>query len=164
MQVDLPYRDTKPVGAADFYLGINATFRFVKERFGVVGLHSYWTDMGRGYFKPVTEIWRKGGLPAVAGYWRSFFAAEPSSEVEVSEERNQVIVSVKQCPAITHLKKNGRKITPEFCQHCHFVSDAIGAGANIAARVLGGNGRCCQTFLPREGAPPQRLEDIEVCS
>lgn len=163
MQVALPYQDTKPQGAADFYLGINATFRFVKARFGVAGLQAYWADMGQEYFKPVTEIWRRGGLPAVAGYWRSFFAAEPGAEVEVHEEPTRVIVSVKRCPAIAHLKTNGREITPEFCQHCHFVSDAMGRGANVAARVSGGNGCCRQTFLPREDAPPQRLEDIEVC-
>lgn len=28
MMHPLPYHDTKPVGAADFYFGINAAFRF----------------------------------------------------------------------------------------------------------------------------------------
>ena len=31
----LPYTDTKPVGAADFYFAINATFRFVLNKLGV---------------------------------------------------------------------------------------------------------------------------------
>ncbi len=119
--------------------------------------------MGRQYFKPVTKIWQDGGFPAVAGYWTSFFAAEPGSEVEVREDVDQVVVFVKRCPAIAHLRNSGRAIMPEFCQHCHFVSKAIGRDAGIAARVHGGNGCCRQIFLPAGNAAPQRLEDIEVC-
>ncbi|MFZ4779525.1 MAG: hypothetical protein ACOYM3_29530 [Terrimicrobiaceae bacterium] len=46
----LPYTDTKPVGASDFYMAINATFRFVQGRFGMAVLKKYWEDLGAGYF------------------------------------------------------------------------------------------------------------------
>ena len=72
----LPYRDTKPVGAADFYFAINATFRFILQRFGLEGLRGYWTDLGAQYYAPVSAAWQQRGLPGVAAYWRAFFAAE----------------------------------------------------------------------------------------
>jgi hypothetical protein len=157
----LPYRDTKPVGAADFYFAINATFRFLLARFGVEGLRRYWTDMGARYYAPVTERWQHGGLPAVAGYWRAFFAAEPGAEVEVHEEAGEVRLDVKTCPAIKHLREHGREIVPSFCQHCYFVSEAIAAPAGLTVRVEGGNGACVQRFFVRdEAAAPQRPEDI----
>jgi hypothetical protein len=56
----LPYTDTKPVGAADFYFAINATFRFILTRLGMEGLRRYWADMGASYYQPVTERWRHG--------------------------------------------------------------------------------------------------------
>ena len=74
----LPYRDTKPVGAADFYFAINATFRFILQRFGLEGLRRYWTDLGAQYYAPVSAAWKQRGLPGVAAYWRAFFAAEPA--------------------------------------------------------------------------------------
>ena len=37
MSFQLPYQDTKPQGAADFYFAINATFRFIHARLGRVG-------------------------------------------------------------------------------------------------------------------------------
>ena len=49
----LPYTDTKPVGAADFYYAINATFRFILQRRGAEGWRRYLAEMGRGYFAPV---------------------------------------------------------------------------------------------------------------
>jgi len=157
----LPYSDTKPVGAADFYFAINATFRFVLARFGIEGLRRYWRDLGRGYYAPVSERWRSG-LGAVAEYWRAFFAAEPGGEVEVCVSAEDVRVEVKTCPAIRRLREGGREIVPCFCQHCFFVSDAIGEAAGVAVRVSGGNGACVQRFVPRAAElAPQDLAQIE---
>jgi hypothetical protein len=157
----LPYADTKPVGAADFYMAINATFRFIQKRFGMEGLRRYWTDMGRNYFAPVTARWEQGGLHAVAEYWRAFFNAEPGAQVDVIEGEKEVRIEVSVCPAIKHLRANGREITPCFCQQCYFVSEAIAAPAGFTVRVSGGNGSCIQRFIKRDACPePQSMEDI----
>lgn len=161
----LPYTDTKPVGAADFYAAVNATFRFMERRFGLEGLRRYWTELGRGYYAPVTEKWLAGGLAAVAEHWRAFFAAEPGAEVEVTEEPDEVRVQVRACPAIGYLRSHGREIVPCFCQHCHFVSAAMGEGAGIEVRVNGGNGSCVQRFARRgHFTTPPNLEDIVTAS
>lgn len=157
----LPYTDTKPVGAADFYFAINATFRFILNKRGVAGLHRYWTDLGRTYFAPVSKRWLEGGLPAVASYWRAFFAAEPGAEAEVLEEANSVTLQVKVCPAIRHLRKHGREIVPSFCQHCWHVGEAMAAPAGLTVRVQGGNGCCKQTFARVDSnLPPQDPKHI----
>lgn len=161
----LPYTDIKPVGAADFYVAINATFRFMAGRFGLDGLRRYWTEMGRTYYAPVSARWKAGGLNAVAAHWRAFFAAEPGAEVEVEQTGREVIVEVKTCPAIRHLREHGREIVPEFCQHCYFVSQAIGEAAGMEVRICGGNGRCTQSFAPAGAfSEPQNLEAIQRAS
>lgn len=161
----LPYTDTKPVGAADFYTAINATFRFICNRFGREGLLRYWREMGTHYHAPVSQRWSQGGLQVVADHWRAFFAAEPAAEVEVTQSANEVCVKVKTCPAITHLRAQGREIVPYFCQQCYFVSEAIAEPAGFTVRVKGGNGSCEQRFVKRDGgSEPQRLEDIATAS
>src|ERR1019366_8536014 len=114
----LPYTDTKPVGSADFYFGINATFRFILQRLGADGWRRYLEEMGRGYFAAANRRWSEGGLNAVARYWRAFFAAEPGAVVEVVELPDRVEVRVQECPAIKHLRAGGREIVREYCQHC----------------------------------------------
>lgn len=161
----LPYTDTKPVGAADFYFAINATFRFILERRGMEGLRRYWRDMGSRYYAPVSRQWKQGGLRGVAEYWRAFFKAEPGAEVEVIERDDEVRLDVRTCPAIKHLRDHGREIVPCFCQHCHFVSEAIAEPAGLTVRVKGGNGSCVQRFIKRDAAmEPQRMEDISVAA
>ena len=161
----LPYTDSKPVGAADFYAAINATFRFLLERTGLEGLRRYWTELGRGYYAPVAERWRAGGLPAVAEYWRAFFAAEPAAVVEGETRPEEVVVRVQSCPAIAYLRAHGRTITPCFCQHCHYVSAAIGEAAGIEVRIAGGAGDCVQRFAKAghfaEPQDPAAIRTIE---
>ncbi|MFZ4696030.1 MAG: hypothetical protein ACOYMV_12975 [Verrucomicrobiia bacterium] len=157
----LPYRDTKAVGAADFYFAINATFRFIFEKLGQEALRRYWTGLGVSYFAPVSAGWRAGGLPAVAEYWRDFFRAEPGAEVEVGQGKDEVVLTVKTCPAIAHLRRGRREIVPCFCQHCWFIGEAMAAKAGFTARVEGGNGSCRQVFWRADPSlPPQDLSKI----
>ena len=161
----LPYSDTKPIGHADFYFATQATFRFIFERVGMEGLRNYWRDLGARYYRPVSLRWQEQGMAGIAQYWRAFFAAEPGAEVLVHDTADEVRLEVRTCPAIHHLREHGREIIPCFCQHCFFVSEAIGAPAGITVRIEGGNGRCVQRFLKADKTPaPQNLEDIATAS
>lgn len=158
----LPYTDSKPVGASDFYLAVNATFRFIHNKLGMVGLQRYWTDLGSRYFAPVSARWKAGGFPAIAAHWQAFFAAEPGSEVDVQQTGESVTVTVRVCPAIKHLREQGREIMPCFCQHCYYINEAMAVTAGYTARVEGGNGSCTQTFHRRDtSAPAQDLSAIK---
>ena len=158
----LPYRDTKSVGAADFYFAINATFRFVLKHFGTDGLRQYWTDLGTRHFAPVAAGWKARGLDGVAKYWKAFFAAEPNADVEVISAKNSVTLDVKVCPAIRQLREHQREIVPCFCQHCYFVSEAMAKPAGLTVRLEGGNGSCRQVFQRDDGKlPPQDFSKIK---
>ena len=161
----LPYTDTKPVGHADFYFAINATFRFIQRHHGEEALKKYWRDIGTSYYRPVALKWSEQGMRGVADYWRAFFQAEPGAEVEVIESADEVQLEVKHCPAIHHLRDHGREIAPNFCQHCYFVNEAIAEPAGLTVRICGGNGTCTQRFIKRKAdIPPQNLEDIAPAS
>jgi hypothetical protein len=160
----LPYRDTKLQGAPDFYFAINATFRFIRASLGGEGLKAYWEDLGKSYMKPVWNRWRELGLEGIESYWRAFFAAEPGGSVQISRSAGEVVLEVRVCPAIRHLREGGREIVPEFCQHCYYISEAAAREAGYAVRVTGGNGSCRQRFFPAVNHPaPQDMEEIRSC-
>jgi hypothetical protein len=157
----LPYRDTKPQGSADFYFATNATFRFLIARFGLAGWRRYLEELGRGYFAPVNQQWRRGGLGAVARYWRDFFAAEPGAVVTVEELPDRVEVVVHACPAIKHLRAGGREVVKEYCQHCFFLGVARAEAAGLTMRLAGGNGSCRHTYgRPSAELPVQDMQSI----
>ena len=159
---DLPYRDTKPQGSPDFYFAINATFRFLLQRFGHDEWRRYLAELGRGYFEPVNRQWRQGGLRAVARYWRAFFAAEPDAQVKVVEHPDRVEVHVHQCPAIKHLRAGRRDIVREYCQHCFVLGSARAEASGLVMRLRGGDGSCCHTFAgPGAQLPAQSMSEIK---
>ena len=159
---DLPYQDTKSQGAAGFYGGINATFRFFLRRFGEAGWRRYLEELARGYFAPVNRQWVLGGLDAVARYWRAFFAAEPGARVDVVEMTDRVEIHVRECPAIKHLRAGGREIVREYCRHCFYLGSARAEAAGLTMRLAGGNGSCLHTYAePGARLPPQDLAAIK---
>ncbi|MFM1851157.1 MAG: hypothetical protein RIS54_841 [Verrucomicrobiota bacterium] len=161
----LPHHDTKPQGAADFYFAINATFRFIQRRLGREAWVRYLEEMGRGYYGAVNERWKAGGLPAVAAYWRDFFAAEPGAVAEVQTLPDRVEVHVRECPMIKHLKAGGREAAQNFCQHCFHLGQARAEAAGLQMRLSGGDGACWHTFAMAEvKLPPQDLAAIKEVS
>lgn len=160
MRSHLPYLDTKPQGAADFYFAINATFRFIHKRLGRDGWVGYLRELGQNYFASVNQCWRLGGLPEVAAYWRAFFAAEPGAEVDVQEIADTVILDVRKCPAIAHLRAGDREIVPFFCEHCFHLGSARANASGLTMRLEGGGGQCRQTFFNSSEVPPQDMNAI----
>lgn len=158
---ELPYRDTKPQGAAGFYSAINSTFRFLLRRMGEEGWKRQLADLGHSYYAPVNAQWRQGGLPAVSRYWREFFAAEPGARVEVVEQPDRVEINVVVCPAIHHLRGANRQIVPEFCRHCYYLGSVRAEAAGLEMRLCGGNGSCIHTYARQEAnLPPQEISAI----
>ena len=159
---ELTYTDTKPQGSPDFYYAVNATFRFMLNRLGRAAWISYLGELGRGYFAPVNERWRTGGMPAVAGYWRAFFAAEPGARVKIEEAPDQIVLNVQECPAIKHLRAGGRELVKEYCQHCYFLGSARAEAAGMTMRLEGGNGCCRHIYRSAEvKLPAQDLGQIK---
>ena len=154
----LPYRDTKPQGAADFYFAINATFRFIADKLGPAGWVAWLRDMAEDYYRPVWENWRNGGLDAVARYLGAAFAAEPGAGYEVHREPDKVVLEIRECPAIKHLRAHKRKIVPFYCQHCQHQFGTMAALAGLSMGLRGGNGSCTQTFSTQPVEPGEILE------
>jgi len=144
---NLPYNDVKPVGAADFYLAINATITFLEKKFGKSGVIDYFKEMAEKYYEPVIKLWKENGLEGVRGYLDDFFRAEPNSSVTISNEPGKIVLKVKQCPAIHHLKKSGRVISPLYCDQCRVINQTIADKSGIHFNIHGGMGECTQEFI-----------------
>lgn len=138
------------MAAGDFYFAINATFRFFLDNYGEIALDDYWRALGGGYYAPLAARFRAGGLDEAARYWSGFFAQEPGGEVAVTRTESAVEIDVAACPAITWLRRHGRKICPGYCRHCRHVSEAIAAQSGMAFTLEGGDGTCRQTFALRQ--------------
>ena len=130
----------------DFYFAINATFRFIHDRWGEQALIDYWTSMADAYHAPLARRFRQGGLPAVKRYWEDYFAGEPDADVTVELTAFGVEIVVRRCPAIRWLERSRREIVPYYCEHCRYICSAIAERADLTFELRGGRGSCYQVF------------------
>ena len=135
------------MSAPDFYFAVNAIFRHLHDRYGKAALIEYWRGLGRDYYASRAVNWRAGGAAAVAEDWSAYFAAEPGASVIVERpDERTVVLDVRVCPAIKHLRESGRDIVPYFCEHCDHVCGATAERAGFSFGRTGGMGSCRQTF------------------
>jgi hypothetical protein len=135
------------MAAPDFFFAINATFRHLHDCYGKAALVDYWRSLGREYDRRRLERWRTGGVESLADDWREFFAEEPQAEVDVAVVGRGVVLDIKVCPAIKHLRDHGRDIVPYFCEHCDHVCGAMAEQAGYTFQRSGGDGACRQEFI-----------------
>lgn len=143
-----------PVSAPDFYFAINAIFRHLHEQYGKDALIDYWRSLGQEYHRQRSDRWKQEGLSAMAADWQEYFAHEPGAEVEVVALADRVALEVRVCPAIKHLREQGREIVLYFCEHCDHVSGAMAEQAGFIFHRTGGMGSCRQQLV-QQNAPMQ---------
>lgn len=136
------------MSAPDFYFAVNAIFRHLHDQYGKQALIEYWRGMGREYYGRRCERWRDGGPEAVAADWREYFAQEPQAEVNASVEDGAVLLDIRVCPAIKHLRDHGRDIVPYYCEHCDNICGAMAEQSGYRFERTGGMGACRQRFVP----------------
>jgi hypothetical protein len=136
------------MSAPDFYFAVNAIFRHIHDRYGKAALVDYWRSLGREYYAGRSRRWREGGPAAIAGDWREYFAREPQAKVEVVVHEDAVMLDIRVCPAIKHLRDCGREIVPYYCEHCDHVCGAMAEAAGYGFDRRGGMGACQQRFSP----------------
>jgi hypothetical protein len=135
------------VSAPDFYFAVNATFRYLHEHYGKDALVHYWRRLGREHYSARWGRWKKCGLDAIAVDWRKYFEQEPGADVEVIQTQAAVVIEVRVCPAIKHLRDHQRPIVPYFCEHCDHICGAMADAAGYTFERTGGMGSCRQRFV-----------------
>jgi hypothetical protein len=136
------------MSAPDFYFAINAIFRHLHDTHGRKALIHYWQHLGSEYYASRWQQWRDGGLPAIAADWKNYFEHEPGSEVEVTLEPHRVVLDIRTCPAIEHLRQHHKDIPDYFCEHCDYITTSMGQQSGHAFERTGGMGSCRQVFTP----------------
>ena len=104
-----------------------------------------------------------GGPEALAADWREYFAQEPQAEVEAGVQGDGVLLDVRVCPAIKHLRDCGRDIVPYYCEHCDHICAAMAEQSGYVFQRTGGMGAAgndssaCDPRLQPAEPPDARL-------
>ena len=131
----------------DFHGALSYGLQFVWDHYGPEGISDFLTGLAQGVYKTLCDDLRVRGLDALRDHWKTVFDLE-GGEYEMHFEENTLVLVVKRCPAITHMKEHNYAIATHYCEHTRIVNEAICDAAGYAASVEYDQeaGSCVQRF------------------
>ena len=131
----------------DFHGALCYSIRYLNDNFGSDAVEKYLEMVGETFYRPLSERLKKDGLPALEKHWKNIFCME-EGKFELRYEGGTLVLDVKECPAVAHMKKNNQFFTPEFCETTAVINRTVCREAGYASqcRYEPGQGRCIQKF------------------
>jgi len=136
----------------DFHGALSFGIQFLDEQYGMAGLEEFFTRAAKAVYAQLIKNLRERGLEALKEHWDTVFGLE-DGDFETRYEDGVLVLDVRTCPAVHHMRANNYRTADHFCEHTRIVNEAICAGAGYACSVEYDQeaGRCVQRFW-RAGA------------
>ncbi len=112
----------------DFHGALSNALIYLEERFGEDAVREYLHRFARAYYAPLREELAARGLPAIADRLRRVYAAE-GGEVRLDLRDDELLVGVSACPAVTHMRAQGYRVSPLWRETIRCTNEAICEGS-----------------------------------
>lgn len=131
----------------DFHGALCYAIKYLDDNLGQNTTEEYLVQVGRTYFKPLSEKLKKEGLKALESHWHKVFTTE-QGEYSLYYEDNTLVLEVNKCPAIEHLKNKNMLFTERYCRTTVVVNNTIchDSGYKCSCQYQSGKGKCIQKF------------------
>ena len=132
----------------DFHGCFSFGLEFLEKNYGIDEMEEFLRRMAGNMYAPLIESLRLRGLLALQDQWQRIMSLE-EADFDLHFTNDDVLVlEVRQCPAIHHMKACGYAIADHFCEHTRIVNDEIcrQAGYSCGTEYDQRNGRCVQRF------------------
>jgi hypothetical protein len=136
----------------DFHGALSCGIEYLRKYYGKKTAIDYLRSFARIYYAPLRNKIKKGGISSLRKYFKKIYKKE-GGVVEFVKEENNLIMIVKKCPAICHIKAKGYVVSPLFCETTRIMNEEICRGTPLEAKLEKNSaidGRCIQIFSRRK--------------
>ncbi len=133
----------------DFHGAANTTIDFIVDRFGIGALHEIFRRVGEDVYKDIRGHLMAGDRDELVRHWRHFFDRE-SADYDIAVTEDEVVLTVRRCPAWHHVLAIAGGVSPHFCDQTIVTNAAMSDGTPFAVEtVVTGPGACRQVIRRR---------------
>ena len=132
----------------DFHGAMSVGIDYLEENYGPDAVTDYLQTFARTFYAPLTKALGERGLVALKEHFERIYALE-CADVDVTMTDDELVIRVSACPAVTHMRKQGRKPARLFHETTRTVNSAICEGTPFAAELL--------DYDPETGSGVQRF-------
>lgn len=134
-----------------FHGALCAGIKYLDDKYGEEATVEYLKQVGRTYFRPLSEQLKTKGLEALETHWRKTFSAE-EGDFSLRYDDDTLVLEVNECPAVSYLKANNALKTNRYCETTVVVNETIcqAAGYECSCDYQPGEGKCIQKFWKKK--------------
>lgn len=131
----------------DFHGAMCYGIKYLDDTLGAEATRAYLEQFARAFYAPLIERLKAEGLGALEKHWREVFERE-EGDFKLEYQGETLVLTVKECPAIAHLKQQEQLFTKRFCETTVVVNETIcrAAGYACSCEYQPGEGKCVQKF------------------
>ena len=130
----------------DFHLATSATISYVLDEFGKPFLRELFRRTAQEVYRDIYENLKAGNSEPLLEHWEYYMKRE-GGDFELDRRDDKVELNVRICPAVRHLRKQGKEPTPNFCLQTVLMNDAWSIGTPFSIKTaVSGEGSCRQTI------------------
>lgn len=132
----------------DFHGCFSFGLKFLLDNYGEAEMEAYLRRLARNAYAPLIDALRLRGLPALQDHWQNIMTLEGAEFDLRFTNDDTLVLEVKQCPAIAHMRARGYEVCPRFCEATRIVNDEVCRRAGYSAEVEYDreNASCTQRF------------------
>jgi len=131
----------------DFHGCLSYALRFLEKELGWEGVDEFLRRVARTVYSPLVEALKRDGLIALELHWRRIMEIE-NANFEIRHEQNTLVLVVRRCPAIHHLRMRGYAVYDKFCETTRIINEEICRNAGYVSSINYDqeSGSCTQRF------------------
>ena len=119
----------------DFHGALSAGIEYLQNNYGADSVRDYLRKFAKTYYAPLREKLGSEGLSALKEHFEELYAVE-GGEVEIDLRTDELLVRVKSCPAVTHMRANGYPVAELFVETTKTVNEALCEGSEFSAELV----------------------------
>lgn len=121
----------------DFHNLMNMGIEYLREKFGEGPVREYLRQFASAYYAPLKASLKENGLAAVLEYYKKIYTAEEAIEnVEFALSNDELVIRVKQCPAVEHIRKSNIPVSPLYHELTKTVNETVCEGTPFVFELL----------------------------
>lgn len=121
----------------DFHNFMSMGIDYVQSLYGDQGVREYLRDFGLTFYAPLTKDIKERGLQAIKDHYEKIYNIEEAIEdIEISLSEDELIIKVAKCPAVTHIKGMGMKVSPLYYETIKTINETICEGTPFAFELV----------------------------
>ena len=136
----------------DFHGALSTGLIYLKQRYGAQALRDYLRQFALTFYAAVTLAIKERGLVALREHLERVYTLE-GGQLDITFSEDEMLVKVKACPAVAHMRQHGYAVAPLFYETSKTVYAAICEGTPFVSEWLAydeQSGRATVRFYRRQ--------------